>query len=301
MECQRAQEVLATAGKGGEPDPHLPEACRHLERCTECQRFLRHERRLVARLRSLALEEAPGHLRDRVQAALQAEWSAGARASGPSDPAPPSGRPEGGEVTGRKTKPQFAGPWPNRPTAVAASFVLGLSGGWLLAGVVGGPGDARGPSGVATEDVGEAISPSIEGFVQQAVQDTRRLTSNSARVTAFIWDELGVDFSPPGYAGFDLVGVEFCVWGDKKGAVVMYQRMGQVLYHFVLANDEETGPREPRLSAATPERWEGEEHPSVAVWGTEQLQEALVGNLDPTTILSFASTAREDELTGLPS
>lgn len=279
----------------GEPlDPRLPEARRHLERCAECQRFLQDERTLVARLKNLPSQEAPAHLRERVRTAIEAErsgrpsreaWEVDAASPEEGDPPPFAAAARSGQREPRHARRPTSG-----ALATAAILVLGLAGGWLVAQAFGGPEEGGRIPG-ASPDARQAASAPIEGFVRQAVQEERLLTSDPTQVASFIWRELGLQFSPSSYEGFELVGVEICVWEEKRGAVVMYQRMGQVLYHFVLADDADVVRTEPRLSLAAPERWQGA-RPSVAVWAGDDREEALVGNLEPAALLALVRTAR---------
>lgn len=284
MKCGEAQEILWPPEQLRVADHMVVEARRHVESCRDCQRLLARDRLLRDRIRAIPLPPAPPRVRERVFSALAEERHR-------RDP-----RTEAAEGDGRRRAgPGRLFPWSTlRSLGAAAAVAALLMGGWFLL-------DDRGSSGtgpVAHPDVLPGIQL-VEDFVREAVEAERIVTSDPAEVTEFLHRELGMRLSPLTFDGFQLVGAEICIWEEKRGAVILYVRNGQMLYHYVVEG-EDPSFRSPRLSGSAPARWSGETPPSVAVWSSGLREEALVGSLSPASLLAVVNEAWESRF-GPPS
>jgi len=283
MTCDLAREQLWPPERPQVVDEETMVAREHLESCEECRRFFAMDRRLKERLGAIQLPPAPAAVRERVFDALARERArAGAHLQDPG-----LGPTDGN----RRVMPgRFVG-WPAIQGMGAAAGVIALFlGGWFFLTQSGIPQ----PDPAAGTLAEEVISPpsevlgSMEDFVHRASQEERLVSSDPAAIGEFLRLAVGVEVRPANFDGFQLVAAEVCVVESKRGAVLIYERNGQLLYHYILEHDD-VAPREPTLSPrAAPLRWAGTSTPSVVVWSDGAQDQALVGDLRPETILSFA-------------
>jgi hypothetical protein len=286
VNCDDAREILWPPERPKAADERLVAARRHVDECAECRTFLKWDLELRERLGSIVLPAAPASLRERVYQALARERAA-------LDPEDRDGgghadRDGGGpeDRDGRRADPRVALRSRVAPFAVAVAVSAFLFvGGWLAFGSDLAPGGDGVPSS-AGSPVG-ADQGEVEGFVRYAVQDVYLASSDPLAVSGFIVRELALPFQPREFHGFDLLGAEICVKDWKRGAVLMYERDGALLFHYVL---QVQGARagEPTLSEATPEEWPGRPGPSAVVWSSPGTEQALVADLPAGELLTLA-------------
>jgi len=266
MNCAEARETLWPPEEPRIVDQRVLEAREHLEQCEGCRDHLSMDGALLHAFRSVPAVRAPAEVRERIFDALARERTAQGWASA-----------EREERIGHR-----------RGTAatflfMAALLVLSFVSLW---GLANRPLQDPGPrgSGWSAAD-GDAF---VEDFLRRAVQEEHIGTSDPAEASRFLTRQLGIPLSlPMTLPGFDLSGVEICIVEGVRGAVVMYKRDGQVLYHYLVPRGR-GGAQEPVLSRATPPGWSGQPYPSVVIWGSEDVQQALVSDLPPDQLMEMA-------------
>jgi anti-sigma factor RsiW len=292
MKCDRARKLLWPPERPRVAGEEVVEARRHVDGCAACQDFLSMDQELRDRLRDLPKPQAPREVRERVFEALAEERArAGKDAGRQVDDGDSVHYPEPAP-----SRPRRPYPLPFRSTVVqalgmAAALVGLFLGGWYLAeraGVLGGPADA--PTAREAPPVEGDEVRFVEAFVREAVPDGRITSSDPEAVSAYLARELGMSLEPLAFEGFRLMGAEVCVLEGKRGAVLFYERNGQVLYHFVIEHDEVTASP-PTPSAATPRRWAGSTPPAVVIWSAGVRDEALVGDVPGDGLLAMAQAA----------
>lgn len=228
-------------------------------------------------------------------------WSS-ARAAGTSwNRTPLSSRPSAGAGRSKRPPRYGKGSWissPRRgwaadrpaPPAVPLSAALWgwrwRWGGIALVSLVA-PGSNQGiDQGANTASVQSAF---VEDFLRRAVQAEHIETSDPGEVARFLVRELGVATPlPVPIRNFELTGAEVCIVEGVRGAVVLYKQDGRILYHYLIPQQREASA-EPRISTVRPPEWSGQAgFPSVVTWGSEQIQQALVGDLPPDELLAMA-------------
>lgn len=272
MSCERARDLLWPPEKPRAADEAVVAARQHVEECPSCREFLDADRRWTERLHSVELPPAPPELRERIYETLAFER---ARAN-------PELR---AELAGGRSG--VRAPW-RASTGVTVSAAVVLIGGGLL--LAGGPQRAPAPMGPESFQPVPVGAGFVEDFVRRAVQQERIVSSDPAAINRFLVRELGMPFRPHDFEGFRLVGAEICIVDAKRGVVILYERDGQTLYHYVLrVQQAETRP--PLPSQVVPAEWPGRSGPSVIVWSSGSVQEALVGDLPEGRLLAFARGA----------
>ncbi len=276
MTCDEALERLWPLEGPQLASDEVVEARRHVSTCPRCQEVVQNDRLLRQRLREISLPPAPPEVRERVFQALAEERQ---RESGS----------HGEEGTAARTSgapsPTHGSWFPGaRELLVAAALVSVVLGGWLLMQSTD-PGPPAGTTG-APETSSSDIQ-FVESFVREAARVEGIESSDPVEVSGFLAGELGMTLHPRELDGFDLVGAEICALGEKRGAVMIYERDGQRLYHFVLRADNGVS-RSPQLSEATPQHWNDGVTLSTAIWNSGNLDQALVGELSPEEVLSLA-------------
>ncbi|MEX2531857.1 MAG: hypothetical protein WD960_13900 [Gemmatimonadota bacterium] len=264
MNCEKAREILWPPERPKPADDRLVAARRHVDDCAECWAFLKGDRELRERLGSMTLPPAPPQLRERIYAALARE-----RASSDRDE-------RGAEI--RSTRESRV----RHFAAAAAIIVFLVVGGWLAVG----SGPSSGGDGLAPAATAPA-GGEVEGFVQYAVPEERLPSTDPLLVSGFLVRELALPFQPREFEGFDLQGAEICVKDWKRGALLLYERDGALLFHYVL-QVEGAQASEPTLSEATPEEWPGRPGPSAVVWSSPGVEQALVADLPAGELLGLA-------------
>ncbi len=283
MTCQEALALLWPLEGPQLADEEVVEARRHVGSCPHCRQVMENDRRLRERLRKISLPPAPAELRERVFEALAEERRQRAR----SDRAPRVSKSAAGTET--SSTPGLPGSlFPGaRELLVAATLVAVVVGGWLL--MRPGEPDVAGGARTAGEDSAADITL-VEDFVREAARVEGIESSDPQEVMHFLAAGLGLMLHPRDFGDFELVGAEICALGQKRGAVILYERDGQRLYHFLLRAEDAT-PRTPHLSDALPLSWEDRDPVSAAIWSSGALDEALVGELPPEEILALALAA----------
>jgi anti-sigma factor RsiW len=291
MKCDRARELLWPPERPRVADDEVVAARRHVDGCPACQDFLSMDHHLRDRLRNLPRPQAPPEVRERVFEALARERARGRKdadrrvRSGSAPHPEPASSPARGPYPLPFRSPLF------QALGMAAALAGLFLGGWYLverAGVMSGPADT--PAAREAPPVGADEVQFVEAFVRGAVPDDRITSSDPEAVSAFLERELGMSLEPLAFEGFRLMGAEVCVLDGKRGAVLSYERNGQVLYHFVIEHDEVTASP-PTPSAATPHRWSGSTPPAVVIWSAGARDEALVGDVPGDGLLAMAEAA----------
>lgn len=289
MNCEEARDRLWPPERPKVAETEVVEAWRHVDFCPDCRAFLRRDEMLRRRLGELRLPAAPSEVRERVFQALAEERERGAR-----NPEPPEvAEADGGDGRADRVPGLSSRPAAVRVLAAAAVLTALFLGGRLLIDAPPGPDRiADGPT------AGEEATPApgevrfVEDFVRRAMPESRIVSSDPAEVSLFIAREVGLPVRPHDFEGFQLLGAEICVVEEKRGAVIFYERNGQVLYHFLVHHDDVT-PLAPELTEARPHRWEGSADPSVAIWSAGSVDEALVGDVSPEALVAMARRIHE--------
>lgn len=268
MNCREAREVLWPPEEPRMVDERVLEARRHLERCESCRDYLALDRALLQAFRSVPPVHAPAAARERIFDALARARTA-----------------PGDALAARKQR--LGGRWGSRPTLLLLAAMVVLSFASLTA-LLTRPSqemDVRDPGWNSGE--GGAF---VEDFMRRAVQEEHIGTSDPAEAARFLTRELGIPLGlPVTLPGFDLSGVEVCIVEGARGAVVMYKQNDRVLYHYLVPRSRGAS-QPPALSRTTPPDWPGEPFPSVVIWGSEDIQQALVSDMAPDHLMEIART-----------
>jgi len=279
MNCEQAREQLWPLERPKVADDATLAARRHLESCRDCEEFFAMDRALQERLRAIRLPPAPASVRERVFDALAAERG--------STPRPGHQSAESPGRTSRAARPRRWARSFNRWAVGAAAASVAVLGVWALANQFAATSDTPGPDGPAGDLFIGAEAGAMEEFVRRASQEERLVSSNAAQVAEFLHQRVGIRIDPLGFDGFELVAGEVCVVDDKRGAVLVYERNGQMLYHYVFEHGAAEA-RAPALSESAPLRWSGSTVPSVVIWSDGIQDQALVGDVTPHAILALA-------------
>lgn len=251
MDCQTARDTLWPPERPRLVVEDVAAARRHVDTCEACRDYFRQDRHLLAAYRRLGEQRAPASVRERVFTALARER-------------------DGGRGQGRR-------PWrPGRATgwawgaAAAAVFATVL----LMSG--GGSASEEAPP--------EAF---IEDYMRRAVAEDRIDSSDPAAVSHFLTRELGMALKPLMIEGYRLAGAETCLLGGQRGAMVIYERAGETLSHYLLPVPR-SSDRDPRLSSGESALSPAVTGPAVVTWVSGSLEHALVGAVDPQKLLTIA-------------
>ncbi len=264
-------------------EEEVVEARRHVESCPRCQEFLRADRFLRERMASLELPSAPPELRERVFQALALE-----RARRSDEETTERGDPGRDDRDDTSVLVSRGAVSPVRKLAVAAAVVALFGSAWHFGG---GLLPVAGPTVSTPYNVQEEpYHTPVEHFVRAAVQERTIDSSDPDAVARFFSRELGLHLRPQEFEGFRLVGAEVCVLEDKRGGVLIYERNGKRLYHYVL-NHPEVVPRELRPTSARPLRMAGTEPIGAVLWSHGSYDEALVAPLPSDELMDLASQA----------
>jgi len=105
-------------------------------------------------------------------------------------------------------------------------------------------------------------------------------------VTRFLVRELGMAVRPLEIEGFSLAGAETCLLAGRRGAMVIYERNGKTLSHYVLPATE-SASREPTLVGDDSD-FRGVGEPALVTWVDGSAEQALVASLRPDELLAIA-------------
>ncbi len=270
MTCEEARELLWPPEQPRIAKDRVLQARRHVDACESCQDFLAQDARLLDAFREVHRVKAPPEVRERVFDAIARERMRDHR----SEPSPGD----------RAKEPR--GPSPSTLVALAASVAL-----IVVSVFAWGEGPFSGSGAVEPESSIQQGSGSafVEDFLRRAVEAEHIESSDPTEVTAFLSRELGTSVaSPVDFPGFELEGAEVCIVEGLRGAVVIYKRNGQVLYHYLIPRGDRA-VRDPEPSTVVPSGWQGEtSYPSVVTWQSEDLDQALVSDISPEELMEVA-------------
>jgi hypothetical protein len=241
MNCASAREVLWPPER-----PHLAHAAvvdarRHVESCRACQEYLRWDEALLA-LHGRSAVEPPPALRERVFDRLAA-WRAGARAA----------QDAHSTRTARLKRHS------------AAVFAVAVA---VIAGLLVLPRHGR-----------EQPTIFVDDYLRRAVSEDRITTSDPEVVARFLTRELGRPARPLDVAGLSVLSAEICLLGGVRGAMIQYERNGQVISHYLM----------PRASTRTsePAARPANGGPAVVTWLASAFEQALIADLPPDSLLAL--------------
>ena len=256
MSCCDARNTLWPPDRPRLVDGDVGRARAHVDACESCQDYFAQDRRLLAAYQRLQEERAPGSVRERVFAAMADE-----RKAVSAEPLPAPAR--------RARRGRRAWTRPAAGVAVAAlALSLGVS--------------------VRSAGVGATNDPYIEDYLRRAVAQERITTSDPALVARFLTRELGLSLRPLEIRGYRLAGAEICLLAGKRGAMIVYERDGESLSHYLLPVEGRT--RQPALTADAERRVISDE-PALVTWADGDIEQALVAALEPQTLLAIARGA----------
>lgn len=256
MSCSQARDTLWPPDRPRLADGDVCHARAHVDSCEACRDYFAQDRDLLATFKRLGDECAPSGVRERIFTALAQERQSGLRPESPALRAIRSG-------------------W----TWVAAAAVL-VIGFWMV-----GSGGPQGLQPAPARD-SEAY---IEDYMRRAVAQERIETSDPSAVTRFLTRELGMTVRPLEIEGFRLAGAETCLLSGRRGAMVIYERNGETLSHYVLPATSENS-RPPTL-VADPASEPGVGEPALVTWVDGTSEQALVASVMPDELLAIAWNA----------
>ncbi|MDZ7779007.1 MAG: hypothetical protein U5R14_03585 [Gemmatimonadota bacterium] len=263
MNCREAREGLWPPERPRLLDPEIERAREHVRHCPECARYFQQDRAVLDSWHRLRGVRAPLRVRLHVFQAL-------ARARG-----------EGGEVriaeesTGAPTGEvgrSRARRW--MAVAIVALIVVGsvsvvFGSTWSQERVASEPEPAAAGSEAAF----------VEDYLRRAVGEDYLETSDRAEIARFLRRELGLQSELLELSGLVPTRVEICLLEGRRGAMVVYRLDGERVTHYLVPKRAEDRP--PRVAR---------EHGALAVvtWASSTIEEALVGQVSPDTLLQLA-------------
>jgi len=255
MDCFEARSGCWPPERPRLANGEVTEARLHIDGCTECQEYFEQDRLLLAAYDRMRGTAAPRRVRERVFDVL-----AQARSGRREVPENVEARPG----TWRRWAPMLA---------MAAVVVLALGGTALL----------------TLPDAQEASESSmfVEDYLRRAVGEDHIETSDPAEVTRFLARELGLALAPIQASDLVLQRAEICLLEGRRGAMIVYKRNGEIISHYVVpkSNDLVRAPslgRELEFAGQTP---------AVITWATPSLEQALVGDVTATELMTLARAA----------
>jgi hypothetical protein len=140
-------------------------------------------------------------------------------------------------------------------------------------------------------DLGGAPSASDPGFfaedyLRRAVGEDMIVSSDPQEVRRFLQRELGRSLGPMQLAGLEVERVEICLINGRRGALIVYRSADGPISHYLVPY-EGLGPRDPAV-ADYHDGPAGTRMPLVT-WSTPELEQALVGEVDPNELLRIVS------------
>ncbi len=252
MDCLRAREELWPPERPKLCEADVERAQAHVEACEECKLYFTQDRALLDAYDRVRQVRAPRQVREEVFDAL-------ARA-----------RLEHEAENRSRTL--------NRKGAIAVGAALAASV-TLFA--------------VSTFAAGDAAPPDDPGFfaedyLRRAVGQDMIVSSDPQEVRRFLQRELGRSLGPIQRAGLEVERAEICLINGRRGALIVYQSAGGSISHYLVPFD---GMKARAPSVADYHSGpEGHRMPLVT-WATPELEQALVGEIQPEELLRIAALA----------
>lgn len=252
MCCSQARDTLWPPDRPRLVDADVSSARAHVNACEACRDYFAQDRDLLATFQRLGDQRAPTGVRERIFAALAEERETRVGTSGVS--------------YARALRSGWT--W----VAGAAAVILAFA----LAGT--------GPRPIMQRTSAQESEAYIEDYMRRAVAQERIETSDPSAVTRFLTRELGMAVQPLQIEGFKLAGAETCLLGGRRGAMVIYERNGETLSHYVLPATEETSRTPTLVEDAESEHAE----PALVTWVDGSAEQALVASVQPEELLAIA-------------
>jgi hypothetical protein len=129
----------------------------------------------------------------------------------------------------------------------------------------------------------------VEDYLRRAVGQDFIETHDPGEVMHFLERELGLHFTPITLAGLNLMRAEICLLDGQRGAMIVYEKDGAEVSHYVVPRDDATR-RAPALSTR-----EGDTADMpVVTWATPNIEQALVGEVGSAQLLEIAGRGSSD-------
>jgi hypothetical protein len=248
----------------------------HVSGCEECEAYFAQDRDLLDVYHRARGVRAPVEVRERVFDALAgARWDmrrdpridSGEARSLPSA-STSSGATTGSKVSAVRTHLLRLGAWPLAMAAVLALVLL------MDVGVVRNA---------------DAPNVFVEDYLRRAVGQDFIETNDPGEVMHFLERELGLHFTPISLVGLNLMRAEICLLEGQRGAMIVYEKDGAVVSHYVVPRDDATW-RAPALST----RDGNAADMPVVTWATPNIEQALVGEVGSAQLLEIAGRGSSD-------
>jgi len=142
--------------------------------------------------------------------------------------------------------------------------------------------DRWGPSPAGDRDGREFV----EDYLRRAVGEDYIETGNPREIAHFLARELGVPLDPLRVEGLEIARAEICLLDGLRGAMVLYRDSAdRVISHYMVPRSDGR-VRQPARSAG-----EGNAAPTVITWSDGEVEQALVGEVDPAELMGLAGLA----------
>jgi hypothetical protein len=125
-----------------------------------------------------------------------------------------------------------------------------------------------------------------EDYLRRAVGQDMIVSSNPQDVRRFLQRELGRNLGPMQLAGLEVERAEICLINGRRGALIVYKSAEGPISHY-LVPFEGLAPRDPAV-ADYHSGPAGHRMPLVT-WSTPELEQALVGEVEPEELLRIVS------------
>ena len=274
MDCTEARFALWPPERPRLAGSAVLEARLHVEGCEACQGYFEQDRRLLDVYDRVGREKTPRVVRERVFDSLARER---ARSLGVPDAVGEAGTFDAGVAepgVGTGGRPSLRRRW----SLAAASSVAAL--------LVVAAGSALFDRAVPEEEAGLFV----EDYLRRAVGEDRIITSDANEVSRFLTRELGIPITPMEVVGLRLAGAEICLLDGRRGAMIRYIEDGREISHYVVPKSG-VAQRAPAFSSLQA----GTTGPSVITWATPQVEQALVGEVEPDRLMELARHSSLDE------
>ena len=255
MDCYSARSGLWPPERPRLCSGEVTEAQRHVEECPECSEYFAQDRVLLEAYGRIREAPAPRSVRERVFDVLARERAGGAG---------------GAAGAGRRTA-RMAGLVPSLMAAGLAVVALGAT--------------------LTLTSRADAVSADdtmfVEDYLRRAVGADRIETSDGTLVARFLARELGIVVAPMEHDGLKLRRAEICLLEGRRGAMIVYERDGEMISHYIVPRPAAT-PRAPAPGKAIEEAAGG---PAVITWASRSFEQALVGEVSPDSLLALVRHA----------